>query len=79
MQSIAKNFVAHTAPYNRQVKFQIINGTNTVTGQIASIEAILPEHPATIVIRFELAHCTYPRAQPSHCPGRIRRLVRHPA
>ncbi len=50
MQSIAKNFVAHTAPYNRQVKFQIINGTNTVAGQIASIEAILPEHPAAIVI-----------------------------
>ncbi len=50
MQSIAQNFVARTAPYNHEVKFQIINGTNTVAGQIASIEAILPDHPNAIVI-----------------------------
>jgi ribose transport system substrate-binding protein len=50
MQSIAKNFVARTAPYNKKVQFQIINGTNSVAGQIASIEAILPDHPNAIVI-----------------------------
>ena len=50
MQSIAKNFVAKTAPYDKKVEFKVINGTNTVAGQIASIQAILPEHPAAIVI-----------------------------
>jgi ribose transport system substrate-binding protein len=50
MQSIAKNFVAKTAPYNAKVQFKVINGANTVAGQIASIQAILPEHPAAIVI-----------------------------
>jgi ribose transport system substrate-binding protein len=50
MQSIAKNFVAKTAPYNKKVQFQVINGANTVAGQIASIQAILPQHPAAIVI-----------------------------
>ena len=50
MQSIAKNFVAKTAPYNKKIEFKVINGTNTVAGQIASIQAILPEHPAAIVI-----------------------------
>ena len=50
MQSIAKNFVQRTAPYNKEVQFHVINGTNTVAGQIASIEAILPDHPNAIVI-----------------------------
>ena len=50
MQSIAKNFVSKTAPYDKKVEFKVINGTNTVAGQIASIQAILPEHPAAIVI-----------------------------
>jgi ribose transport system substrate-binding protein len=50
MQSIAKNFVAKTPPYNKKIEFKVINGTNTVAGQIASIQAILPEHPAAIVI-----------------------------
>jgi ribose transport system substrate-binding protein len=50
MQSIAKNFVAHTAPYDKKVEFKIINGQNSVAGQIASIQAILPQHPAAIVI-----------------------------
>jgi ribose transport system substrate-binding protein len=50
MQSIAKTFVAKTAPYNTKVQFKVINGTNTVAGQIASIQAILPQHPNAIVI-----------------------------
>ncbi len=50
MQSIAKTFAAKTAPYNKKVQFQVINGANTVAGQIASIQAILPQHPAAIVI-----------------------------
>jgi ribose transport system substrate-binding protein len=50
MQSIAMNFVQRTAPYNKDVQLHIINGVNTVAGQIASIEAILPDHPAAIVI-----------------------------
>jgi len=50
MQSIAKNFTALTPPYNKEVQFKIINGANTVAGQIASIEAILPQHPNAIVL-----------------------------
>ena len=50
MQSIAKSFATTTAPYSKEVVFKVINGANTVAGQIASIEAILPQHPSAIVI-----------------------------
>jgi ribose transport system substrate-binding protein len=50
MQSIARLFVKLTPPYNREVRLHIINGVNTVAGQIASIQAILPQRPNAIVI-----------------------------
>jgi ribose transport system substrate-binding protein len=53
MQSIAVQFVKLTAPYNKEIDLHVINGENTVAGQIATIEAILPDHPNAIVINAD--------------------------
>lgn len=49
MQSIV-NLLAKTPPYDKLVNFRIINGDNTVPGQIASLNAALPSHPDAILI-----------------------------
>jgi ribose transport system substrate-binding protein len=49
MQAIAK-LVAATPPYNKLVKFNIVNAANNVPAQIASVNAMIAAHVSAIII-----------------------------